>query len=382
MIDDKKTYDLIVVGAGIFGLWTAKWAGEAGLNVLLAESCPDIGQGASNGLLGALMPFLPTGWIEKKQFQFDALLELEMLTQKLEDETGLQTGYGRVGRIMPVRKERFLKEAEARKKAAEEIWKDYTFAHYQDNRFENWLSGGSTPLGYLLDTFAARLNPRLYSVALKAALPPCVTIRTGYTFEGFENNIARFNNGREKVSSKAIVLAQGYQTFSYPHKILGLDIGTGIKGQAATFKLSLPEGLPILYDDGIYVVPHQNGFCAVGSTSEKTWEDCQSTDEKLATDEKLETLIQKAFNLCPLLKEAIEVERWAGIRPKCHEREPIVGKLFEDKPIYVATGGFKISFGIAHRLSKALIEEISGQSATFHLPDNYAPEYHMKAALT
>ena len=375
----KKSYDLIVVGGGIFGLWVAKHAVDRGLSVMIAEK-ERIGAGASGGLLGALMPYLPTGWKEKKQFQFDALTELPAIVKALEEETGLSTGYGRIGRVMPIRADHFIKTAKQLADASKDIWHQsnwaFDFAPHQDQRFDDWLAPERAPFGYVLDTMAARVNPRDYLGVMSRYLDNRADIQNGFTFERFEEGTAYFNGERETVNAGAIVLAQGYQTFSYLRDTHEIDIGTGIKGQAARFQLDVAPDVPVIYDDGVYIVPHDNGTCAVGSTAEKIWTDPSTPDYSVSE------FIDKAFVLCPRLKEAPLIDRWAGVRPKCYERESVIGRLFVDKPIYVATGGFKISFGLAHRLSEALVDEIMGAKSRIDLPSVFTTQHHLNCANT
>ncbi|MEO0946461.1 MAG: FAD-dependent oxidoreductase, partial [Pseudomonadota bacterium] len=213
-----ETFDLVVTGGGIFGLWVAKHAVDVGLSVLVAEK-DTIGAGASGGLLGALMPHIPTGWNEKKQFQFDALYELSEEVAALEEATGCETGYGRVGRLMPLRAERFCALADDRGKAAREVWhqreRTFDFARGGDQRFYSWLSTDYAPYGYVHDTFAARVRPVDYLAALKAYLEPRATITEGLAFDRFREGQASFNGGARQVRAGAIALAHGYQTFDY-----------------------------------------------------------------------------------------------------------------------------------------------------------------------
>lgn len=373
----KNSYDLVVIGGGIFGLWVAKHAVDRGLSVMIAEK-DRIGAGASGGLLGALMPYLPTDWGAKKQFQFDALCELSMIIAELEAAGGRSTGYGRIGRIMPIRTDYLAKTASKLEAAARAIWQrddqSFAFAPHFDGRYDAWLSPRLAHSGYVHDTLAARVNPRDYLGALASYLETRADICCGLAFDGFDCGVAHFNDGREKVAAGVIVLAQGYQTFSYLNSRHAIDIGTGIKGQAAHFALDVEAGMPVIYDDGVYIVPHDNGTCAVGSTAEKTW------DEPDQPDLSVTGFIEKAFELCPRLKEAKLIDRWAGVRPKCYEREAVIGRIFDDQPVYVATGGFKISFGLAHRLGEALVDEITGSLSRIDLPDVFTIQYHLEKA--
>ncbi len=61
----SKNYDLAIIGGGVVGLWCAYFAQKAGLKTALFEA-KTIASGASGGLLGALMPHMPTQWNGKK----------------------------------------------------------------------------------------------------------------------------------------------------------------------------------------------------------------------------------------------------------------------------------------------------------------------------
>ena len=71
----------------MFGLSIARACLGAGLSVMLLDK-GQIGQGASYGLLGALLPHMSERWNEKKQFQFNALKELSEVVNHLEEEVG------------------------------------------------------------------------------------------------------------------------------------------------------------------------------------------------------------------------------------------------------------------------------------------------------
>ncbi|MEM8794672.1 MAG: FAD-dependent oxidoreductase [Pseudomonadota bacterium] len=370
-------FDLVIIGGGIFGLWAAKAAYDRGLKVALAER-DHIGAGASGGLLGALMPHIPTGWNDKKQFQFDALAALPGLIERLEADTDLSCGYKRTGRAMPLRSERFVDITLQREKAAERNWhhatETFTFSRISDSDLSEWLQPEKAPFGYVYDSLAARIDPRDYMTVLKTWLSTRVSIFEGLNFERFDNGLARFNKGAVTLKSGNALLAHGYEAFDHLRRAHGLDLGRGVKGQAAAFFVGdAVHDMPVIYDDGVYIVPHDNGYCAVGSTSEDNW-----TDPHLP-DPDNHGFIAKAQELCPRLENLSPTMYWAGVRPKCHEREPIVGRLFSNEPLYVATGGFKISFGIAHRIAEALADEITGSTGGISLPESFTTDHHIRA---
>jgi glycine oxidase len=141
-------------------------------------------------------------------------------------------------------------------------------------------------------------------------------------------------------------------------------LGQGVKGQAALLAADLDPGLPIAYLDGLYVVPHGNGHAAVGSTCENSFAD------PLSTDAQLDHVIDRARALVPLLRDAPVVERHAGIRPKAAGRDPLVGPVPGHPNVISLTGGFKISFGMAHRLAACAVDYALGREPE-GLPDNF-----------
>ncbi len=104
------------------GLWAAVHAERRGIRTLVADA-GRLGEGASGGLLGALMPHMPDRWSEKKQFQFDALVSLEAEITALEAETGLSAGYNRSGRLIPLPKPHLKKIARGHFEDAEQHWR-------------------------------------------------------------------------------------------------------------------------------------------------------------------------------------------------------------------------------------------------------------------
>jgi glycine oxidase len=132
-------------------------------------------------------------------------------------------------------------------------------------------------------------------------------------------------------------------------------------------KADLDPALPVVFLDGVYVVPHQGGLAAIGSTSENHYED------PLSTDHQLDAVIEKARALIPALREADVIERWAGIRPKAIGRDPLVGPLSGHPNVIALTGGFKISLGMAHRLADSALDHVLGRS-TAPLPENFTLE--------
>lgn len=386
--------DLLVIGAGIFGLWAARHALKRGERVLVTEK-RSVGAGASGGFLGALMPHMPDRWNAKKQMQYEGLRSLETAIAALEADTGLDCGYRRCGRLMPLVHEKMLVHLAERIAGADENWRDetgrqaFTLEHVAPGELENrfvlpdgnsWLSPDVASFGAAHDTLSARVNPR----ACLAALAHFVdSHENGRILEGAE--VAALHRETcsvtladgTAISAGRIAVANGWEAYGLLEgmaaRLGGQKVtGRGVKGQAVLLELPHGDDLPIVYDSGSYIVPHGNAMgvdgsghanrLAVGSTSIDAWLPDGAGEGALEAartgyDAADTGFFDHACTLCPAIAPASVAERWANVRPRNTipdpktgkiGTEPVFGQLQDHEQISVAVGGFKISFGLAH----------------------------------
>jgi len=366
--------DIAVIGGGIVGLWTAYRAAQQGLSVVLLEK-RTLGAGASGGVMGALMPHQPTGWNEKKQFQLDALVSLEGEIAELEAFTGLSAGYRRCGRVMPIHHAEKRLQSTQWVEASEENWPEpfrwRVIDHTPDASF---LPPAEMPFGANTDNLSARIDPRSLSAALAAGLRQhSVNIRENAAISSISADGTLHLEDGETLLPGHSVLAAGWESFSLIGRHFAAPVGSGVKGQAALLRPAEPldRASPILYDNGTYVIVHETGDVAIGSTTENDFANPSSTDDKL------DAVIASARALCPALENAQIVEKWAGVRPKAAGREPLVGPIPGIQNVSIATGGFKIGVAIAHRMADAVLARIAGEKPDF-LPDVFLTENRLR----
>ncbi len=402
-----KIYDTAIIGGGVLGLWAARHAIKRGEKVVLLEK-RKIGAGASGGFLGALMPHMPDNWNSKKQFQFEGLDTLEATIAELEEETGVDCGYLRCGRIMPITNEKLLGQIDRRIKGADENWLgryNMTLRQAQGEgntgkphlmhphtlpnpeRVEGWINPEIATHGIQSDTISARINPRQYLSALDAYVRPkcdliegadvvAITLRqaqgeggtdiaqgegdlsvaqdAGGTDVAHGEGIIELANG-DAITASKIIVANGYEAYPLLQPFMGgmnadKPIGRGVKGQAVLVEYAHNDQLPIVYHDGSYVVPHDNNRVAIGSTSENEWQGANVFDENNMS------FYQRAIDLVPALKDAPILEKWAGVRPRNtlegRGTEPYFNTVQGYDNLLALLGGFKITLGIAHILDK------------------------------
>lgn len=371
--------DLLIAGAGVAGLWLAVKAARAGLSIMLVER-GNPGGGASGGFLGALMPHSPERWNAKKDFQFHALIDLEDEIARLEEETGACCGYRRVGRLLPLTSERSRLTATDRIAEARTNWGSrfgYEVNHTPDRG--DWPNILRAPHGVVHETLSARVSPPglLAALLMSLAEMPNIDLRIGTCVEEVSprDRVARLSDGA-MISFGHVALANGVDAFPMIARAAGLpesSLGCAVKGQAALLDAKVDPELPLVYDDGVYVIAHGNGHVAIGSTSERDFDDPGSTDERL------DEVVAQARKLCPLIKHAPVIRTWAGLRPRAVGRDPMLGPVPGAPAVLAMAGGFKISFGIAHRMADCLIAGITGSDGP-ETPQSFSVEFHAAKA--
>ncbi|WP_106204728.1 NAD(P)/FAD-dependent oxidoreductase [Aliiruegeria haliotis] len=342
--------DVTVRGGGIFGLACAWEMCRRGANVRLIER-ERIGAGSSGGLVGALAPHVPENWNPKKAFQFESLIMAERFWAEVAAVSGRDPGYLRSGRLQPILDDAALDRSEARGREAAELWQGKAIwsvvpaADYAD-----WLLPG--PTGKLIhETLSARLHPRQAAAALVAA----IEARGGEVVFG------------DAEDEGSVVWAIGHRGLEELSVALGKTIGAPIKGQAACFKLDRAE-MPQLLADSVHVIPHVDGTVAIGSTTEREF------DAPDTTDARLDEVIDRARAVCPALRDAPVIDRWAGLRPRSRSRAPMLGQWPGRPGHFVANGGFKIGFGMAPKVAEVMadlvLEGRDGIPSGFRVEDN------------
>ena len=376
----QQSPDLLIVGGGIVGLWCAVRAAAAGLSTVVVEK-NGLGQAASGGFLGALMPHQPIRWTDEKTFQLEALLSLEPEIAALERRTGASCGYLRCGRLIPTRTEKKRQERPAWCAAAAENWPQTSLTDaaigwriLDTTPDADWLAPEQAPLGAEYETLSARANPRELVSVLSSVARADTDVLEGVEVTALGDGSRVVLKDGTVMTPGRVILTAGYQSFPMLQAISNRNLGRGVKGQAALMRPRAPikPDRPILYLGGLYVIAHAEDRIAVGSTSETTFQD------PFGTTELLDDLIARASELCPALRGAETIERWAGIRPNAVGRHPVIGPLPEAPRLILATGGFKISFGIAHKMADAAIGYATGQAP--RLPDSFRVETHYACA--
>ncbi|WP_171124396.1 MULTISPECIES: FAD-binding oxidoreductase [unclassified Ruegeria] len=339
--------DLTVRGAGIFGLSIAWTCARRGAKVQVVDPF-GAGSGSSGGLVGALAPHVPENWNAKKAFQFASLIMAQPFWKGVEEIGGVSAGYARLGRLQPVPDARTLELAHARADTADELWQGKAeWRVIETEQLGSWCP--PSPTGYVIhDTLSARMHPRRACAALVSALA-----------------VMGVDVVAEAPDRGQVVHATGLAGLQELNDALGKVVGNGVKGQAALLRFDAGE-VPQLFADTVHIVPHADGTLAIGSTSEREYDDPTSTDAAL------EDVLERATRAVPVLHGAEVIERWAGVRPRSKSRAPMLGAHPLHKGQFLANGGFKIGFGMAPKVAAVMADLILDDRDT--IPDDFRPQ--------
>jgi glycine oxidase len=341
------TTDVTIRGAGIFGLSIAWACARRGAKVRVIDPA-GVGTGASGGIVGALAPHTPERWEVKKQFQFESLHSASSMWAEVAALSGRDPGYARCGRIQPLADEQAVSFAQARAIEAETLWQGhYSWQIKPASDYEGYCPPPATGL-VVHDTLSARIHPRKAVEALAVAL----------TKLGVEIV-------RDGVETGALVIATGVAGLQELSVQFQAEVGNGQKGQAALLAFD-GRDLPQLYAEYLHIIPHSDGTTAIGSTSERYYNDPTTTDHLL------DDIIARARRICPRLADAPVLERWAGLRPRSRHRAPMLGPHPTRPGVFIANGGFKIGFGMAPKVGDVMADLILAGHDT--IPDEFRVE--------
>lgn len=309
--------DVIVVGAGIIGMLTARELARSGLSVMLMER-GQAGREASRAAAGVLSPLYP--W--QTSAPVTALTRWSqdyypVLADDLRRASGIDPEWTASGLLC--------------------------FAPEQEAAARQWAAANGAAVDMLSADAVYRQEPALASDARPAVFVPGVA----------QINISKLMRAlRETVLNEGIPLREHMQVNSLlkgEGKILGVRTATGDfyadnvvlccgawSGElAAVAGIKLPvgpvrgqiiqfEGPPglisrIFCEGEHYLLARRSGQILVGSTREQVGFD------KGVTSAALEELTHAAWNLLPLLKGARPQRQWSGLRPALPGDTPCIG---------------------------------------------------------
>jgi len=343
-----KSWDAIVVGAGIIGLSLAIELNKHGLRVLVVDK-GEPGREASWAAGGMLADFPAETPPALRELATASALMYPEFVRELEDESGLKIDLRSVGTLILAGVE-----------TGQSLTGTQTYALPR-------------PLAELEPVLLIRDGASRFTVLFakeRCVDPRDLTLaaiaagrRRGIDFSSGDQVLAvEVANGKAcgvranktKFPAGMVVNCAGAWAGQIgPHAFPTRPV----KGQMLSVIMPQKELVRhVVRTPDVYLIPRSDGRLVIGATSEEAGFDKQTVPETI------QKLRQAAIDLVPKLAEARILEVWAGLRPGTPDGVPILGAT-PTPGYFVATGHFRDGILLAPVTAKLVAQTMIGQTA-------------------
>ena len=328
------TSEIVIIGGGVIGLAIAIELKLRGTNVTVF--CRNFQAAATHAAAGMLAPDaenIPNRGMRSLCWRSRALYP--DWTYKLEELTGLNTGYRPCGILTPFFEEsRGAGEQGSRRESLSPSSPAYWLNKQAIHQYQPGL-GAEVVGGWWYPEDAQVDNKALAEVLWTAAESVGVKLKDGITVEAFlqqQGQVVGVQTNAGVIRAAHYVLASG----AWSNELLPLPV-LPRKGQMLSVRI--PEFAPelplkrVLFGQDIYIVPRRDRLI-IGATSEAVGFTPNNTPEGI------QTLLQAAIRLYPQLKHYPIQEFWWGFRPATPDELPILGTSYCQN-LTLATGHYR-----------------------------------------
>jgi thiazole synthase len=362
----KAARDILIVGGGVVGLAIAIELKREGAKVTVVSK--DFTQAASHAAAGMLAPLAEK--LSSAPLQ-DLCLRSRWLypewMQKLEELTGIDTGYLPCGILAPT--------YSAPKAIAEDdpTWLDRTAIKlYQPGLSDRVAGGWWYPEDGQVD------NRCLMRSLLQAAQTLGIELKEGVSVKAIQQKQGRVDGILTDIGqlrAQQYVLAAG----SWSSQLMPLPVRP-VKGQMLALRMpqKLHQPFPlqrVVYGEGVYLVPRQDGRLIVGATVEEVdW-------TPFNTPQGIQSLLAKTTELYPAAADWQIEELWWGFRPGTADELPILGRSACEN-LFLATGHYRNGILLAPITAALMADLILEQKSDPLLAEFSYQRFHQAANMT
>jgi glycine oxidase len=341
-----KTWDTIVVGAGIIGLSLAIELRKTGMSVLVVEK-GEPGREASWAAGGMLADF---GLEIPAPLQPLATASARMYPEfvhELEDESGLKIDLRSEGTLL------FLDSSQDRI-----LHPSHSLPAPLEKLEPVLQTAARVPL-YLRERC---VDPRhLTTAAIAAAHHRGIDFSSGdqvLAIEVSNGKAAGVRTNKTQFAAAIVVNCAGAWAgqigpYAFPTR--------PVKGQMLCVAMPKRNFVRhVVRTPDVYLIPRSDGRLLIGATMEEAGFDKQTVPETL------QKLRRAALDLVPKLADARILEAWAGLRPGTPDKLPILGET-PTPGYFVASGHFRDGILLAPITARVMSHVIAGQNPEFDL---------------
>jgi D-hydroxyproline dehydrogenase subunit beta len=371
----KKTYDVVIVGAGIVGAACADECARHGLTVAVVD-CNVVGGGATGAGMGHIVV------MDDSEAQFALTRYSQQLWQELRPELTGDVEYDQCGTIWVAADEEEMQEVRRKE------------AYYRQR---------GIPVDVLDSAALQELEPNLRRGLIGGLLvpedgvlyPPCAA---RFLISSAQSRGAKtyFDSAVSQIGKGTVRLTDGSE----------FSTGTAVNA-AGAWSPSLTPGLEIKKRKGHLVItdrypgfvrhqlvelgylksahsnaedsvafnvqPRITGQVLIGSSRQ------YDVEQKQADNAILVRMLQRAQEYMPGLARMSSIRAWTGFRAATPDKLPLIGPWPEDPSIYLATGHEGLGITTSLATARLLVNQLTGVNSAIsvapYLPSRAVSEH-------
>ena len=361
-----KSWDAIVIGAGIIGLSLAIELNKRGLRVLIVEK-GEPGREASWAAGGMLADFLLETPPALRDLATASARMYPEFVRELEDESSMKIDLRDQGTLLFADMKTVVRPVLAGPfDSAEGRLRPATTQAYALPRplaeLEPALSTSSPPHFTALFVKERCVDPRqLTAAAIGAARHRGVDFSSGNQVLSVElaaGKAAGVRTSKTEFAAGIVINCAG----AWAGQIGPDPFPTRpVKGQMLCVVMPQKELVRhVIRTPNVYLIPRSDGRLVIGATQEEAGFDKQTIPETI------QKLRQSALDLVPKLADARILEDWAGLRPGTPDGLPILGAT-ATPGYFVASGHFRDGILLAPVTARVMGQVIAGETPAYDL---------------
>lgn len=357
-----KSWDIIVIGAGIIGLSLAISLRKQGLRILVVER-GEPGREASSAAAGMLVGTGTEIPSPLKALAAESARMYPEFAHEMEDESGLKVDLREQGTILISASGNFPSGAEmlSTDKLGSIEPGLISFESLDPSLDAQGRPQQQPQYKYHAAYLPERsIDPRaLVVAAVKAARHRGVDISSGNEVRALlisDHGASGVQTEKTAYSAGIVVNCAGaWAGCIAPHKFPVRPV----KGQMLAV-VGGPSLRHVIRADEVYLVPRSDGRIVIGSTLE------DAGYNKQTDVETIQRLLHAALELVPALANAKVHDDWAGLRPGTPDHLPLLGVTSIHR-YFVASGHYRDGILLAPITAQVMTELILGKSSAFDL---------------